>query len=206
MSLIGILWVLFMPSAFPSLTRQHQEDSNSCLFVKLGKTPKPSPCWTNPALSASSPCIRNVLCLYTSSWPFTGLAPHSPHSIPLGSPAPDPEFHMQLTKAQQGGKIIPQLGGHALPYAAQDATGYLCWLMVTPCSRTPRAFSAKLLSSLSSALCYTGLFLQRQRTCPLPNTSRLLGAVQLPLKSSTAVSSPPSSVLSAALLKVHSTL
>lgn len=136
---------------------------------------------------------------------FTGLAPLSPHSIPPGSPALDPELCMQLTKAQQRGKIIPQLGGNTLPYAAQDGTGSLCWLMVTSCARTPRAFSAKLLSSSSPGWC-TGLFLQRQRTWPLSNTRRLLEAVQPPLKSSTAVSSPPSLVMSATLLEVHSTL
>lgn len=63
--------------------------------------------------------MRDVSRSYTASWPFTGLAPLSPHSILFRSPAPDPELHMQLTKAQQRGKITPHLSGHSLPYVAR---------------------------------------------------------------------------------------
>lgn len=141
--------------------------------------------------------MRDVPSTYTASWPFT--SPLSPHSILLESPAPDPELHMQLTKARQRGKIIPHPGGHGLPYAARMPLG---WLMVTSCPRTPRAFPTKLLPILQPVLVHWVVPPEMKDLASVKH-QEAPGAVQLPLNSSTTLSSLPSLVLPVTLLKVH---
>lgn len=94
----------------------------------------------------------------SSLWLFVGLSPVHPCLSCAGEPWTEPNIpHVSHQCSLEGENHLPEPAGNALPNAAQEAAGLpcsrvLCWVMLNSVStRTPKSFSATVLSSLLAA-------------------------------------------------------